>query len=56
MVKIFCDAITQEMREVAQEIAARQKDVVSIITPTETLEVSYEEVSEVQDSEGKAQE
>lgn len=53
MVNIYCDTITQEMKEVAREIADRQKDVVKIITPTETLEVSYEEVSEVQEQEDK---
>ena len=56
MVNIYCDTITQEMKKVALEIADRQKDVVKIITPTGTLEVSYEEVSEVQNSEGKAEE
>ena len=39
MVNIYCDTIDDELREVAQDIANRQKDVVVIITPTETLEV-----------------
>lgn len=54
MVNIYCSTITQEIRLVALKIADWQEDVVKIITPTETLEVSYEKVSEVQNTEDKA--
>lgn len=51
MVNIYCDTINEEMMFVARLIANRQKDVVRITTPTEIVEVRYEEVSE-----GKGQE
>ena len=44
MVNIYCDAITQELKDVAREIADRQKENVNIITPTVTLEVVYENI------------
>ena len=39
MVKICCEVIDREMIEVARMIANSQKDVVTIIAPTETMEV-----------------
>lgn len=53
MVNIYCDAITQELKDVAREIADRQKENVNIITPTVTLEVVYEKVSEVPHAKGE---
>lgn len=48
MAKIYCGELNDEIISVARMIANNQREVVKIITPTETLEVSYEEVSEVQ--------
>lgn len=51
MVTIHCEVIDAELVAVARMIANRQKDVVKLIGSTETLEVRYEEVSEMQESE-----
>ena len=44
MVNISIYSITEEILEVARDIARRQKTDVKIITPTETVEVRYEKV------------
>ena len=46
MVNISIYSVTEEILEVARDIARRQKTDVKIITPTETVEVRYEEVKE----------
>lgn len=46
MVKIYYDTIDDEIKEVAHIISTAQKDDVIIITPTETLEVRYNEKSD----------
>lgn len=46
MVNIYYDTITEEIKEVARIISTAQKTNVKIITPTETLEVQYEEAEE----------
>ena len=51
--KIYCDTVTDELWDVARMISKRQQEVVEIITPTETFEVQYEKVSEMQDSESE---
>ena len=52
MVNIFCESITRELIIVAGQISNDQRDIVRLISPTETLEVKcYEE-----DSQGEAQE
>ena len=43
MVNIRYDSITDEILEVAHMISKAQKTDVTIITPTETVEVRYEE-------------
>lgn len=53
MVNIRYDVINDEILEVARMISKAQKTDVTIITPTETMEVHYEEVSESENSEGK---
>ena len=51
MVNIYCEVIDREMIEVGRLIANNQKVTVKINSPTETMEVNYEKVSEVQESE-----
>ena len=46
MVKIICDSINDEIKNVAEFISRRQRETVKIITSTETLEVRYEKESE----------
>lgn len=46
MVNIYVDSITEEILEVARDIARRQIIDVKIVTPTESKEVRYEEVKE----------
>lgn len=46
MVNINIYSVTEEILEVARDIARRQKTDVKIITPTETVEVRYEKVKE----------
>ena len=46
MVNIYYDIINDEIKEVARIISTAQKTNVKIITPTETLEVQYEEAEE----------
>ena len=48
VVKIYDESITDEIVDVAKMISQVQKDDVTVITPTETLEVRYEKVSETQ--------
>ena len=43
MVQIYYDTIDDEIKEVAHIISTAQKTDVIIITPTETVEVRYEE-------------
>lgn len=42
MVNIYCEEIDQEMIEIARMIANKQKDVVIINAPSETMEVHYD--------------
>lgn len=46
MVNIYCEVIDQEMIEIARMIANKQKDVVVINAPNETMEVSYDGTSD----------
>ena len=51
VVNIYCEVIDREMIEVGRLIANNQKVTVKINSPTETMEVNYEKVSEVQEPE-----
>ena len=54
MVNIFCEAITDELIFAAAQISSAQRDVVRLVTPTETLEVKcYEEDSQGETEEAK---
>ena len=53
MVNIHCEVIDQEMIEVARTIANVQKTGVVINSPTETMEVHHEKVSEGKDQEAQ---
>lgn len=46
MVNIYCEVIDQEMIEIARMIANKQKDVVVINAPNETMEVHCDETSD----------
>lgn len=50
MVKFYVDTITEDVINAAKTLSQAQKEVVNIITPTETLEVSYEKESEKEKS------
>lgn len=43
MVNIYYDTLTDEIMDVARMIATAQKTTVKITTPTEIVEVHYEE-------------
>lgn len=46
MITIRCEVIDKDMFNAAKLMCRYQKEDVKIISPTETLEVRYEEVSE----------
>ena len=46
MVHIYCDTITEEIRQVAFSISHKQKTTVVIVTPTKQVEVSYDGTSD----------
>ena len=48
MATIYCDVINEEMLEVARMLSNVQHEEVRIITPTECVEVHYEEAEESQ--------
>lgn len=50
MVKIYCETIDEELREVARKICKRQKEDVSLITLTGIVEV-YHEAEEAKSQE-----
>ena len=51
MVKVYCNKVTSDWMEWAKWFANRLDTVVYLITPTGTMEVHHEKVSEVQDTE-----
>ena len=53
MVNLYFDYVTDEIIKTAQFISQVQKDTVKLHTPTVTLEVRYEEVSQGSPQEGK---
>lgn len=53
MVNLYFDYVTDEIIKTAQFISHVQKDTVKLHTPTVTLEVRYEEVSQGSPQEGK---
>lgn len=51
MVTIYVDDVTEQSVEVAREIANMLKMTVRLVTPTKSVEVHHEEVSEMQNKE-----
>lgn len=47
---IRCKHITGELISIARKLAEREKDVVTLIEPTATLEVYYEKVPQMSQS------